>query len=396
MTRGVIACVVAVLAGPAAADGYRLANGLEVVLAPDPSAGSVVVHVWYRVGSDDGPAQVVERLLGHDSPHVDHARFAQTLDTLGGWDNATTAVDHTSLYEQLPPSALPLALFVEADRMFGAGEMMTAAKLERAGARSDRTDVAAAIHAALWPHAPASTSLDDVRAFWRDRFSPGNAVLVVAGAFDPAATRALIEHDFAWIASSPHTMAAATPAVPLDRSSTIAVPSETGAARVIVAARSDVPMSPAASDLEIAARVLAGGRSSRLYRRLVTTEQVASEVGMSIAPHRSGGDVAISVTARDPASAPAIAKAISEEIAGVVARGVTAAELARAKTRAIAELVTALEDLSFRAEILAAWTAYGGGDLAAARARIDRVTPESAQAAAKIWLAHTVTATVMP
>jgi zinc protease len=322
------------------------------------------------------------------------------LDTLGGWDNATTAADHTSVYEQLPPSALPLALFVEADRMFGAGEMMTAATFERAAARTanDRTDVAAAIHAAVWPHAAApGPSLELVRELWRDRFRPANAVLVVAGAFEPAATRRLIEHDFAWIASAPRAARPTAP-VPLDNSTALAlaIVSEIGAPRVIVAARTDVPLSAAAIDIEIAARILAGGRSSRLYRRLVVTDQTASEVGMSIAPHGGGGEVLLSVAAREASSAPAIAKAIAEEIAGLTSRGVTAAELSRAKAHAIAELVTALEDLSFRAEILAAWTAYGGGDLGAARTRIDRVTTESVQRSAKIWLAHTVTATVTP
>ncbi|HEV7559487.1 MAG TPA: insulinase family protein, partial [Kofleriaceae bacterium] len=175
-----------------------------------------------------------------------------------------------------------------------------------------------------------------------------------------------------------------------------AIASENGVPRVVVAARTDVPLSAAATDLEIAARILAGGRSSRLYRRLVITDQIASDVGMSIAPHRGGGEVLLAVTARDPSSAPEIAKAVSEEIAALIGRGVTAAELARAKTHAIAELVTALEDLSFRAEIIAAWTAYGGGDLLAARTRIDQVTAESVQSSAKIWLAHVVTATVTP
>jgi len=398
MTRVVIVAVVAVLAGPATADTYRLANGIEVVLAPDPSVGSVVVHVWYRAGADDGPAPVVERLLGHDSPHVDHARFAQTLDALGGWDNATTAADHTSLYEQMPPSALPLALFVEADRMFGAGEKMTEATFDRSTTRTaDRADIAATIHGALWPRAaPPAPTLDHVREFWRDGFRPANAVLVVAGAFDPAETRRLIEHDFAWIASAPRAPVPAAAPVPLDASSALAIASDTGAIRVIAAARTDVPLSAAATDVEIAARILAGGRSSRLYRRLVTTDQLASDVGVSIGPHRGGGEVVLSVTARDASSTAAIAKAISDEIEGLVAHGVTAAELARAKTHAIGELVTALEDLSFRAEILAAWTSYGGGDLQAARARIDRVTAGSVQTSAKIWLAHTVTATVAP
>lgn len=204
----------------------RLPNGLAVVLAPDPTVASVVVHVRYEGGAGDerpeerGFTSLVERLAFAGSVHV--RDYEQRIDATGGFVGSTATLDHLSLWEHVPAGALDLALFLEAERMAGLADGIT-----DAGVRSARDAVNAAyrsayvdepyglaareIQRALWPEGHrnraellgdgvlARATRDRVRAFVRARVRPNNAMLVVAGNFDPADARALVRRYFAWI-----------------------------------------------------------------------------------------------------------------------------------------------------------------------------------------------------
>lgn len=392
------------------ADTYRLANGLTVVLAPDPSVGSVVVHVRYDAGSDAGPAYLIERALADGSPNVPRGRVAHVLDGLGGWNNSTTATDHTSVFEQLPPGALDFVLFAEADRMASLGDKLAAMPAGQPELSRDRATTVESVHSIVWP-APSAPSMTQaqgpgmpVRDLAKDKlelaragFRPDRAILVITGAFDAAKARARIDHDFGWIPNpSGPALPAPPPSLPLAQARSVQLVGTTSSVRVIAAARTDTAMSPAALDVELAARILAGGRSSRLYRRLVTMDQLATDVSVTVLPRAGGGEVHLSVDALDAASTPAIDQAITDELAKLTTGGVTAEELARAKTHATSELVTALEDLAFRADICAGWAAYGIADLRAVRARIDGVTVASVQASAQKWFARVAMVKVAP
>jgi zinc protease len=132
------ACALAVASASAhAAPGsltvehYRLDNGLEVILQPDPTLTTAVVHVWYHVGSKDevlgksGFAHLFEHLMFEGSKHVGEGQFDLLLEAAGGWNNGSTNNDRTNYYEQLPASSLPLALWLEADRLAGLWDGMS-------------------------------------------------------------------------------------------------------------------------------------------------------------------------------------------------------------------------------------------------------------------------------
>jgi predicted Zn-dependent peptidase len=191
-----------------------------------------MVGVWYHVGStgrgarQSGFAHLFEHLMFEGST-CPRASSAMLLESAGGWNNGTTNNDRTTYFEQVPGNQLPLALWLEADRMAGLWDAMNAdvlanqrdvVKNERRQSYENRPYGVAAltIQQALWPKGHGNwnltigtmtdldaASLADVEAFWRTYYVPSNATLLVAGRFDPAATRARIERLFGWMPTKP-------------------------------------------------------------------------------------------------------------------------------------------------------------------------------------------------
>ena len=200
---------------------YRLANGLEVILAPDPSVTTAVVLVWYHVGSKDevagktGFAHLFEHLMFEGSRHVGEGEFDALLEAAGGWNNGTTSNDRTTFFEQAPAAQLPLMLWLEADRMAGLWSAMNQVVLDnqRDVVKNERSEnyenvpygkADFDVQQALWPIGHGNhnltigttadlgaASLADVEAFWRTYYRPSNATLVIAGGIDQVATALL-------------------------------------------------------------------------------------------------------------------------------------------------------------------------------------------------------------
>jgi zinc protease len=402
---------------------YQLANGLEVILAPDPTVASVVVHVWYHVGSKDevagktGFAHLFEHLMFKGSRHVPDGRFDTLLEAAGGWNNGTTNADRTNYFEQVPATALPLALYLEADRMAGLWDAMNQAVLDnqRDVVKNERRQsyenrpygvAGLTIQQALWPEGHGNhnltigtmadltaASLGDVEAFWRQYYRPSNATLVIVGGFALADARALIERDFGWMArqARPATRLATAPPSPLDAPVSLTAEDKVTATRVSLSFRTDVPLSPAALDLELAARILGGGKSSRLYRRLVMQDRLATSVEADYNPQLLGGELTISAMVRDGVDPAVVRAAIDRELARLRDQPVSADELARATQGTLAELLGSLENLARRAESLAAWSVYAGtpDELAPLQVAYRAVTVTSLQTSARRWLAAT-------
>ncbi len=206
----------------------RLPNGLDVVLAPDPTVASVVVHVRYETGAGDerpheiGFTSVVERLAFAGSVHVKPGEYEERIDATGGFAGSIATVDHLNLWEQVPAGALDLALFLEAERMAGLADGITDAGVSsardavNAAYRSAYVDepyalVAREVQRKLWPngHRNRAEVLGDgklahatgarLQAFVRERIRPNAATLVVVGNFVPAHARAVVRRYFAWI-----------------------------------------------------------------------------------------------------------------------------------------------------------------------------------------------------
>ena len=205
---------------------YTLPNGLEVILHEDHSTPIVAVNTWYHVGSGDekvgrtGFAHLFEHIMFMGSEHVPVGVFDKELEAAGGDNNGSTTEDRTNYYEVVPSNALPLALWLDSDRMGFLLPTMDLPKvdLQRDVVKNERRQGVdnvpygkseEVILAALYPKGHpyswsvigsmedlSAASLDDVKNFFRTYYAPNNATLSIAGDFDPAKTKALIQQYF--------------------------------------------------------------------------------------------------------------------------------------------------------------------------------------------------------
>ncbi len=407
----------------------RLANGLEVIIQPDPTVTSVVVHVWYHVGSKDevagktGFAHLFEHLMFEGSRHVGNGQFDSLLEAAGGWNNGTTDTDRTNYFEQVPANYLELALYLEADRMAGLWDAMDQADLDnqRDVVENEHRDNIANqpygqadydIQLALWPeghgnHNPtigsladlAAASLADVEAFWRTWYVPSNATLVICGGVDPVATRALVERYFGWMPAKPRPTGATltSPVTPREAAIDLAGTDRVEASKVIVAWRTDAPLSDASTDLEVAAQLLGGGRTSRLYRRLVMEDRLASDVATYLYDQTLGGELHVEAMVRDGVDPAAVRASLDDEVAKLRDQLPGDDEVARAKRVLESERLEGLENVASRAEALAEWAALTGepDHLAEELAQLRAVTPARIRDSARAWLAADAAVTMI-
>src|SRR5688572_30584752 len=205
---------------------YTLPNGLEVLLHEDHSVPLVGVNMWFKVGSGDedvgrtGFAHLFEHIMFMGSEHVPVGMFDVWLESAGANNNGSTTEDRTNYYEDMPSNALPLALWLEADRMGWLLPTMDLPKLDlqRDVVKNERRQGVdnqpygrseEIILAALYPKGHpyswsvigsmedlSAASLDDVKNFFRTYYAPNNATLSIAGDFDPVKTKALIQQYF--------------------------------------------------------------------------------------------------------------------------------------------------------------------------------------------------------
>ncbi|MEZ4404347.1 MAG: pitrilysin family protein [Kofleriaceae bacterium] len=415
-----------------ALEHYRLGNGLEVILQPDPTVTSAVVEVWYHVGSKDevigktGFAHLFEHLMFEGSKHVGEGQFDVLLEGAGGWNNGTTNNDRTNYFEQVPGDQLPLALWLEADRLAGLWDAMNAdvltnqrdvVKNERRQSYENRPYGQASLLTtqALWPKGHGNwnltigtmedldrASLADVEAFWRTYYRPSNATLVVAGRFDVATIKAQIDTLFAWMPAQPvparRTLDA--PVEPLAKAVVIDTTDKVQVPKVIITLRAPQAYGPGATDLDVAAQILGGGKTSRLYRRLVLKDRLATEAYAYLNPQFLGSEFELAAVARPGVTAEALRAAIEDELTRFVATPPSAAEVERAQRVLEVGLLQTLENLPSRVNQLAEWAAYTGqpDHLAQDQAALAAVTPATVAAAAGQWLrlANAVTVVVRP
>jgi zinc protease len=408
---------------------YTLPSGLEIVLAPDPTVTSVIVDVWYRVGSKDevagrtGFAHLFEHLMFEGSEHAPSGAFDHLLEAAGGWNNASTDEDRTEYTEQVPANQLALALWLEADRMATLGKAIdqTALDNQRDIVKNERRESyenapygmpELLLPAALWPADSGNAhpvigsmedltaaKLDDVLAFWHTYYLPSNATIVLTGGFDPAAAKQMIETYFGWMAAAPRpdTRALAAPVVPLAKPIALRAEDDVSVPEVVMAWRADAPYTDTSIDLAVAAYLLGGGKTSRLYRRLVMKDRLAAEVFVGYDPHVLGGEVSVHAIALDGVSATRLKAALTDELARFRRTPATPDELARARTALWAGQLASLENLASRAGQIAEWNAFAGDPdfLAKERDLLAAVTPERLVATSKRWLADSAAVTLI-
>lgn len=409
-----------------------LPNGLRVIFHVDHTVPTAVVNLSYRVGSRFEPkrrtgfAHLFEHLMFMGTKRAPTKAFDAWMEASGGWNNAWTSEDRTDYYDVGPSQVLPLLLWLEADRLGELGPLMTRDKLDaqREVVRNERRQTSENQpygkadlrlpellfpeghpyhHPVIGSHADLeAASVDDVKQFFATHYTASNASLVVAGDFDPAATRALVVRYFGGLPTVPR---APDPGLPKDapKLSTVVRETMTDAVelpRVTFAWPSPKHFAKGDAELDVLAQVLAGTKASRLTERLVFKEKLAQRVEAYQASGALESRFVVEVTARPGASLSTLEAHVAEELERLRTKDPTEAEVSRAKTGIETSLMTRLESLRERASLLNAYEEETGdpGYLSKDLARYRAVTPRDLREVAAATLSKTahVVLTVVP
>jgi zinc protease len=408
-----------------------LDNGLDVIVHEDHDCPIVAVSVWYHVGSKNekpgrtGFAHLFEHLMFEGSQHHDEGYF-RPLQQAGGVLNGSTNADRTNYWEVVPSNALELALWMESDRMGYLLPALTEAKFEnqRSVVLNERRQnyenrpygfSAMAIVGALYPpdhpyhwmtigaaEDLTAASLDDVRGFFQTYYRPRNASLALAGDVDTDRAIELARLYFGDLDRGPEPP-------PVDAGT----PRLSGETRLLLEDRVELPRvyfawhSPALfadgdAELDLVADVLAGGKTSRLYRRLVYEERIATEIAASQNSRELGSFFQIVATAAPGRSLAEVDRAIAAEIAAVVSEGPTQAELDRSLAQTEAHFLHRLQTVGGfggKSDQLNAYNVYLGepGYFERDLARYREASVDAVRHAAARWLtADRVALSVVP
>ena len=338
---------------------FTLPNGLHVILHEDHTVPIVSVNVWYHVGSAreregrTGFAHLFEHLMFMGSGHVKPGQFDEWLEGAGGTNNGSTEDDRTNYWINVPSNALELALFLESDRMGYLLDTMTpktvdaqrdVVKNERRESYENRpygmADIALtellypAGHPYHWPtigYMPDLTaaSYDDVVAFFKKYYAPANASLVVAGDIDTAKARALVEKWFSDVKAGAPVEPMTIPGVRLDGVVKKTLTDKVQLPRLSLAWLTPPHFAPGDAALDVVSDILAGGKNSRLYKRLVYDLQIAQSVDAAQNSQALSSFFLIEATPRPGHTIDEIEKVIDEEIAKLQESPPTGHELER-------------------------------------------------------------------
>ena len=401
-------------------DTETLANGLRVTYSEDHVAPLVAVNLWYHVGSANeregrtGFAHLFEHMLFQGSANVAANEHFELVQRAGGTLNGSTWLDRTNYFETVPSNQLALALWLEADRMGRLLPAMTQQKLDtqRDVVKNERRwSVDNQPYGTWWEKLPALTfpsthpyhhsligsmehlsqaSLEDVADFFATWYTPDNAVLTIAGDFDPAEARALVHQYFGDIPRNPAPPARPGFAVPprFDRPLREVVEDDVQLPRAIVAMR--VP--PAGSDAwyaaSVAGAVLGMRKGSRLYRRLVRELRVAADASAYTFDLTKGADLLVAdATANGGVSSDRLEQALHDELDAFALEGVTEAEVARALALIETDFISSLQSAQDRADTLSKFATYFGDPTLVNEqpGRYQRVTAADVTAFAGEW-----------
>ena len=407
-----------------------LPNGLQVILVEDRRLPIVAVNIWYHVGpANEAPgltgfAHLFEHMMFAQTRHIPRGMADRLLEGAGATDsNGGTGYDQTSYYDTVPSNQLELALWVHADRMGYLLDVLDQKALsnQQDVVRNERREtvedepyglVQEALAHALFPkghpyyasiigsHADIQNAkLEDVREFFRRYYGPNNASIVIAGDIDKAKTRALVERYFGSFRRSP----------PVARPS-VSTPPITSERRVVVRDRVELPrifmgwLTPPAyqagdAELAVAAEILGGGKSSRLYKKLVYERQIAQDVDASQNSQGLVSTFVIDVTARPGIEARELEQAVDAELAQLREHGPSQREVERARNSLETALLSTIEKLGGDglADQLNHYNQYTGdpGYLSKDLARLRSITPADVQRAVRAHLRQQARAVVI-
>lgn len=410
---------------------FTLPNGLEVILHVDRSVPIVTVNSWYKVGSGDekpgrtGFAHLFEHVMFMGSQHVPVGKFDEWLEAAGANNNGSTNFDRTNYYETGPSNALPLMLWLDADRMGWLLPTMDKPKLDlqRDVVKNERrqsTDnvpygrayesmlpvLFPANHPYSWPVIGSmadlsAASVEDVSEFFRKYYAPNNASIAIAGDFHADSAKAWVRKYFGSIPRNPD--APVRPVVPPPRLTTdtvMTMEDRVQLPRLYFMWHGVKAFHGDEAALDALASIVAGGKSSRLYRTMVYEKQIAQDVGMSNSASKLDGLILMSSTAKPGVHPKQLAADIEAALRDIAQNGVTERELTRVKNGVRASMLDELSSVLGKADRLNYYNYFAGTpdyfeqDLS----RYERLTVADVQRVARQYLIGTpkIALTVVP
>jgi len=408
---------------------FVLDNGLTLIVHEDHKAPIVAVNLWYHVGSKNekpgktGFAHLFEHLMFGGSQHAQGV-YIKALEAVGATDlNGTTNFDRTNFFQDVPTSALDYTLWMESDRMGYLDLSQKTLDLQRGVVQNEKREGENEPYQLTEEYFPENTypsghpyswdvigemadldaaSFKDVEEWFKTYYRPSNVVLVLAGDIDVATAKAKVEKYFGNIPPGP----------PVNHQQ-VWIAKMTGTHREVTQDRVPLPRiymvwnvpqfgSADADYLDLVSACLGQGKTSRLYKRLIYDDQIASDVAVQNESREIGGQFQIQVTARPGHDVDELEKEINEELSRFLKEGPTPEELQRVETRYVAGFVRGIERIGGfggKSDRLAEYAVYTGNPdgYKIALKRIREATAEDLKATANRWLADGVyVADVLP
>lgn len=397
---------------------YELENGLDVILSEDHSVPFVQVNVWYDVGSKDeeagktGFAHLFEHLMFQGSANHDTEYFAP-LQPIGAQVNGTTSFDRTNYFEGVPSEYLPLALWLESDRMGYLLPALTPEKLKNQqdvvrNERRQRYEITPYgmvwvwLFENLYPenhpyHVPTigkhedieNANMDDVKAFFAKWYVPNNATLVICGDFDPAQAKELVAQYFGEIPRGADVQSIKDAPATLSEEKIIHKEDPLAPqARVWVAWLSPKMLAPGDAELDVFSSIFAEGKDSPLVQSLVYEKQIAQEVEAFQYSTTLQGQYMISASVAEGHTTDELVAAIDEALAKIQQTGFSQEQVDTAKLNWEKNFYESLQTINRKADILNSYNLHTGdpGYVAKDLERYLSVTPESMQQTIQTYL----------
>ena len=411
---------------------FTLANGMQVVVVPNHRVPVVNHMVWYKVGSADDPvgksgiAHFLEHLMFKGTKTLAPGEFSRRVARNGGRENAFTSTDYTGYFQTVAVDRLELVMGMEADRMTNlvlTEEEVRTERLVILEERRQRTDndpaavLSEHVDAALfvnhpyripvigWEHEIRGLGRDDILSFYRQRYAPNNAILIVSGDITAELLRPLAEKYYGAIPAAP-TPPRARPQEPPHRAARSVVLKDPRVrqpawSRSYLAPSYSAGVSKHAYPLQVLAQVLGSGATSRLYRTMVVESELATSAGAYYSANRLGPSAfTVFASPRPGVDVDALRKAVDEQLERLLRDGVSGDEAERAKARMQANAVYARDSLRAGGRVLGSALASGRtiDDAEAWPERIGAVTVEEIAAAARDVLrdGRSVTGLLLP
>lgn len=371
-------------------DKYVLPNGLTVLLNENHSLPVVSVNIWYNVGSKDEPPQrsgfahLFEHLMFMGTKRVPNGQYDRIMEAGGGQNNANTTEDRTDYFSEGPSNLIKTLLWLEADRLQDLGNSIDQKKLDlqRDVVKNERRQntentpygkAYEAIPSILYPvghpyHNSVIGSMEDldrasvkdVQDFFATYYVPNNAVLAVAGDFDPKEIKPYIASLFGAVQRKSDPIHALPSPIQMHGVRRVTFVDKVQASKVVMVWHSPVRYQPGDAEMELTGAILSDGLTSRLYQRLVVKDKLVSDISAGQDSKALGSQFYVDATVTPGVSLSKVEAAIDSELRRFVTHGPTSDELKRQASKIEFGLVNSLQSAHSVAEHLVEFEALLG------------------------------------